>query len=103
MTAAGDVPESQDNQDETTVMFQSDRAMAVLADAYPWLLEQCTDDEDEIDTRALQETLAGMVGLFIADYQEAYGEDKAREAMEELVNLALLTYEDRVLDNEDDD
>jgi hypothetical protein len=76
--------------------FESDLAVEIIAELYPLLLENCTDEDDEIDTQAVFESLAGLVGLFIADYREGYGDDKAQTAFQDLVDLALNLYEERV-------
>jgi hypothetical protein len=83
-------------QPESQSDFESERAITVMSDLYPELLEACTDEDDEIDTRAVFESLAGMTGLFFADYQEFYGHEKAMEAFREFVDLSLLMYSDRV-------
>ena len=76
--------------------FESDLAVDILEELYPMLLENCTGDDEEVDTQAVFETLAGLMGLFIADYQEAYGDEKAKAAFQDLVDLALNLYEERV-------
>lgn len=81
--------------------FQSELAVEILGELYPLLLENCTDDDDEVDTQAVFEVLAGMMGLFIADYQTYYGEDKAMAAMQDLVDMALNLREDRLADTEE--
>lgn len=83
--------------------FESALAGAIVAELYPVLLENCTDEDDEIDTQSVYETLAGLVGLFIADYQGFYGPEKAMETFQNLIDLSLNMYEDRVADNEDEE
>jgi hypothetical protein len=80
--------------------FQSDLAMDILGELYPLLLENCTDEDDEVDTQAVFEVLAGMMGLFIADYQSYYGHEKAMGAMQDLVDLALNLYQERASEEE---
>jgi hypothetical protein len=75
--------------------FESELAVEIIAELYPLLLENCTDEDDEIDTQAVFESLAGLVGLFIADYREGYGDEKARAAFQDLVDLSLNLYEER--------
>jgi hypothetical protein len=75
--------------------FESDLAVDIIEELYPLLLQNCTDEDDEIDTQAVFESLAGLIGLFIADYHEGYGEEKAKAAFQDLVDLALNLYEER--------
>jgi hypothetical protein len=76
--------------------FESDVAVEIIEELYPLLLQNCTDDDDEIDTQAVFESLAGLVGLFIADYREGYGDEKAKAAFQDLVDMALNLYEERI-------
>jgi hypothetical protein len=76
--------------------FESELAVEIIAELYPLLLENCTDEDDEIDTQAVFESLAGLVGVFIADYREGYGEEKAKAAFQDLVDLSLNLYEERI-------
>lgn len=76
--------------------FESELAVEIIAELYPLLLENCTDEDDEIDTQAVFESLAGLMGLFIADYREGYGDEKARAAFQDLVDLSINLYEERV-------
>jgi hypothetical protein len=76
-------------------VFESELAADIIAELYPLLLENCTDDEDEVDTRAVFESLAGIVGLFVADYQEGYGNEKAMTVFQDLIDLALNVYQER--------
>lgn len=80
--------------------FQSDLALDIIGELYPLLLENCTDEDDEIDAQAVFEVLAGLIGLFTADYHENYGQEKASAAFQDLVSLALATYQQRLTDNE---
>ncbi len=82
--------------------FQSELAMDIIEQLYPLLLENCTDDEDEIDTQAVFEVLAGLMGLFTADYHQNYGQEKSMAAFQGLVELALQTYQQRVAEQADD-
>lgn len=75
--------------------FESELAMDIIGELYPLLLENCTDEDDEIDTQAVFESLAGLIGLFMADYQEGYGEEKTKALLQTLVDLALNLYEER--------
>ncbi len=81
--------------------FQSDLALDIMGELYPLLLENCTDDDDEIDTQAVFEVLAGLIGLFTAEYHENYGAEKASVAFQDLVSLALATYQQRLADSDD--
>jgi hypothetical protein len=83
--------------------FESDLAVDILEELYPLLLDNCTDEDDEVDTQAVFESLAGLLGLFIADYREGYGEEKAKAAFQDLVDLALNLYEERVAKMEEDE
>lgn len=76
-------------------IFESDLASDIIAELYPLLLENCTDEDDEVDTRAVFESLAGLVGLFVADYREGYGDEKARAVFQDLIDLALNVYQER--------
>ena len=78
------------------------KAVEIIAELYPLLLENCTDEDDEIDTQAVFESLAGLVGLFIADYREGYGDEKAKDAFQDLVDLALNLYEERITGQPDE-
>ncbi|WP_303674322.1 hypothetical protein [Vampirovibrio chlorellavorus] len=80
--------------------FQSDLALDIMEELYPLLLENCTDEDDEIDTQAVFEVLAGLIGLFTAEYHENYGAQKASAAFQDLVSLALATYQQRLADSE---
>ncbi len=80
--------------------FQSDLALDIMEELYPLLLENCTDEDDEIDTQAVFEVLAGLIGLFTAEYHENYGAEKASTAFQDLVSLALATYQQRLADSE---
>jgi|GEM_PF-6004750 len=75
--------------------FESDLAMEIIGELYPLLLENCTDEDDEIDTQAVFESLAGLIGLFMADYREGYGAEKTQAVFQNLVDLALNLYEER--------
>lgn len=90
-------PEEADKQGRS---FQSELAVDIIGELYPLLLENCTDADDEIDTQAVFETLAGLMGLFTADYEQSYGQEKAMAAFQDLVELALETYRDRLTENE---
>lgn len=79
-----------------TPEFQSDLALDIMEELYPLLLENCTDADDEIDTQAVFEVLAGLIGLFAAEYHENYGAEKAATAFQDLVALALATYQQRI-------
>jgi hypothetical protein len=83
----------------TTPEFQSDLALDIMEELYPLLLENCTDEDDEIDTQAVFEVLAGLIGLFTAEYHENYGAEKASAAFQDLVSLALATYQQRLVDS----
>ncbi|WP_373533362.1 hypothetical protein [Vampirovibrio sp.] len=85
---------------ESPQSFQSDLALDIIGELYPLLLENCTDADDEIDTQAVFEVLAGLIGLFTADYHQNYGSDKASAAFQDLVSLALATYQQRLSDSE---
>lgn len=76
--------------------FESDLAADIIAELYPLLLENCMDEDDEVDTRSVFESLAGLVGLFVADYREGYGDEKARQVFQDLIDLALNVYDERV-------
>lgn len=92
------------NQTETAAPgFTSDLAMEIIGELYPLLLENCTDEDGEVDTQAVVETLAALMGLFMADYHEQYGADKATAMSKELVSLALGLYQERVSEEEDED
>jgi len=93
--AGGGFIQKEGSAQRTNQSIQNELALEILAELYPLLLENCTDDDDEIDTQAMLESLAGLVGLFMADYQEGYGETKAKVAFQELVDLALTTYQER--------
>lgn len=86
--------------DEKSTGFQSELAVEIIGELYPLLLANCTDEDDEIDTQAVFDVLAGLMGVFTADYQESYGHDKAMAAFEGLVELALETYKERVDESE---
>lgn len=75
--------------------FQSELALEIIGELYPLLLENCTDEDDEIDTQAVFDVLAGLMGLFTADYAQNYGEKKAIAAFKSLVELAMETYQER--------
>jgi hypothetical protein len=85
---------------EQPTEFQSDLALDIIGELYPLLLENCTDADDEIDTQAVFEVLAGLIGLFAADYHQNYGAEKASLAFQDLVSLALSTYQQRLIDSE---
>jgi hypothetical protein len=85
---------------EQPTQFQSDLALDIIGELYPLLLENCTDSDDEIDTQAVFEVLAGLIGLFTADYHQNYGAEKASVAFHDLVSLALTTYQQRLTDGE---
>ncbi len=76
--------------------FESDLAAEIIDELYPLLLDNCTDEDDEVDTQAVFESLAGLLGLFIADYHEGYGPQKAQAAFQDLIDLAVNLYEERV-------
>lgn len=90
----------QGSADRLTKEFESDRAIELLADFYPALLEHCTDEDDEVDTRAVFELLAGMLGIFVADYSQYYGHRKAMAAYQDLIDLSLSMYEARTEETE---
>lgn len=73
--------------------FESEQALLIIEELYPLLLENCTDEEDEVDTRAVLESLSGMVGLFMADYQEGYGHESSMTMFQDLIDLAMNAYE----------
>ena len=77
-------------------LFESDLAAEIIDQLYPLLLDNCTDDDDEVDTQAVFESLAGLLGLFVADYHEGYGPQKAQAAFQDLIDLAMNLYEERV-------
>lgn len=81
---------------ESAVGFQSELAVDIIEELYPLLLANCTDEDDEIDTQAVFDVLAGLMGVFMADYQESYGDEKAMAAFKDLAELALETYRQRV-------
>lgn len=80
--------------------FQSELAIEIIEELYPLLLANCTGEDDEIDTQAVFDVLAGLMGVFMADYQDSYGHDKAMAAFESLTELALETYNQRVEESE---
>jgi hypothetical protein len=83
--------------------FESELAMEIIGELYPLLLENCTDEDDEIDTEAMYESLAGLVGLFMADYREGYGEEKTRAVFQNLIDLSLNVYEERAAQMDEDE
>lgn len=80
--------------------FESELAAEIIAELYPLLLENCTDEDDEVDTEAVFESLAGLVGLFAADYRDGYGDEKARKVFQDLIDLALNVYDERAAESE---
>jgi hypothetical protein len=81
--------------ERSTKPFESELAAEIIAELYPLLLENCTDEDDEVDSQAVFESLAGLVGLFMADYRDGYGDEKARQAFQDLIDLALNVYDER--------
>lgn len=86
---------TENNADSDAPILESELAAALIGELYPLLLENCTDEDDEVDTRAVFESLAGLLGVFTADYREAYGEEKAMAVFQDLVTLALSIYQER--------
>jgi len=93
--AGGGFIQKEGSSERESKHFESDLAMDILGELYPLLLENCTDDDDEIDTQAMYESLAGLIGLFMADYREGYGAEKTKEVFQNMVDLALNLYEER--------
>lgn len=101
--AGGGFIQKEGSDDRKSKHFESDLAVDILEELYPLLLENCTDDDEEVDTQAVFESLAGLLGLFVADYHEGYGKEKAKAAFQDLVDLALNLYEERVAKMEEDE
>lgn len=99
--AGGGFIQKEGSEERADKHFESDLAVDIIEELYPLLLENCTDDDEEVDTQAVFESLAGLLGLFIADYREGYGEEKAKVAFQDLVDLALNLYEERAAQMDD--
>ncbi len=93
----GDKPGKKESAPQSAAPeFTSDLAMEIVGELYPLLLENCTDEDGEIDTTAVVETLAALLGLFASDYHEQFGQDKAMGMVKEMVDLAMGLYQERV-------
>jgi hypothetical protein len=75
--------------------FEGDTALELLEPFYNALLENCTDDEDDVDTRTVLELLAGMTGVFLSDYSQFYGEEKTLSVLRSFVSMTLRVYDER--------
>jgi hypothetical protein len=76
-------------------VVDDERALEILEQFYKLMLENCTDEDDEVDTRTVMELLAGMTGVFMADYAEFYGEQKALDVLRSFIALTVNVYAQR--------
>ena len=81
--------------------FTSELAMEIVGELYPLLLENCTDEDDAVDTTAVMESLAALVGLFATDYHEQYGQKKSMDMVKAMVDLALQLYRERTAEEDE--
>lgn len=75
--------------------FETERALELLEEFYRVLLENCTDEDGDVDTRVVLELLASMTGIFLADYSEFYGTEKTLALFRNFSSLTLNVYADR--------
>ncbi len=86
-------------QDWPTDWFEGERALDILEPFYSAFLDNCVDDDSEVDTRTVMELQAGVLGVFLADYSGFFGEEKTLDLLRRTLSIALRVYVERLAES----